>query len=493
MGAQAVRDDFDEAGERSRDKADNLVFLNLQKLDFLRTRRGEERTDYWDRGLRGFGVRVYPTGRKVFSVRYTLHGELRRRSLGVYRNARGIVGGEVSYSDARAEAERILSEARHGRDPFIGVALLRNADISTFEGLCDRFLADPAPGRKGRVLSDVTRAGITRIIRKELVPAWGQRDPNSIQRPEIQYWAKSIADGKGRKRAAPYLANRAVDYMAMIYSWAVRREILRHTPFLGLEKPFAEQPRTRSFGNDELRRLFGALSTAPRQISAIWLLLFYTANRLRETLKMQWAWIDFEKKYLVLPAVVTKNKRPHLVPLVQPAVELLELIKGVTPGSPHVFPGPTGEPLNWVHKASGKVLDAAGIQDGRHHDTRRVVQTSMAELGVAPHVADMILNHSVKGAPRSRAHYDMYHYIPEKRDALTRWVQRLTEILGHDPNDVMKAERTGYQGRGPARKLGKRETYLERKARLTAEGRDLAAERRASRQQAARADFAAVS
>src|SRR5207245_11430033 len=99
-----------------------------------------------DRALRGFGVGVYPTGRKVFTVRYTLHGELCRRSLGVYRNARGVVGGEVSYSEARAEAERNISEAGHGRDPFIGVTLLRNADISTFEGLCERFLADPAPG-----------------------------------------------------------------------------------------------------------------------------------------------------------------------------------------------------------------------------------------------------------------------------------------------------------------------------------------------------------
>lgn len=105
----------------------------------------------------------------------------------------------------------------------------------------------------------------------------------------------------------------------------------------------------------------------------------------------------------------------------------------------------------------------------------------MAELGVLPHVADMVLNHAVKGAPRSRAHYDMYHYIPEKRDALTRWVQRFTEVLGHDPNDVMKAERIGYQGRGPARKLGRRESYRERKARLAAQGRDLAAERRRKR------------
>ena len=482
MGLQMGTDGFHAVSEPAREKADNLVFLNIQKLDSLRTRRGEERTDYWDRALRGFGVRVYPTGRKAFTVRYTLHGELRRRSLGVYRNARGVVGGEASYSEARAEAERIISEARHGRDPFIGVTLLRNADISTFEGLCKRFLADPAPGRKGRVLSDVTRAGITRIIRKELIPTWGQRDPNSIQRPEIQYWAKAIADGKGRKKAAPYLANRSVDYMAMIYAWAVRREILRYTPFLGLEKPFAEQPRTRSFGNDELRLLIAALTRAPKQIAAVWLMLFYTANRLRETLKMQWVWIDFEKKYLVLPANVTKNKHPHLVPLVQPAIELLEMVKGLAPNSPYVFPGPSGQPLNWIQKASGKVLEAAGIEDGRHHDTRRVVQTNMAELGVAPHVADMVLNHAVKGAPRSRAHYDMYHYIPEKRDALTRWVQRLTEILGHDPNDVMKAERIGYQGRGEARKLGKRESYADRKARLAAQGRDLAAERRQRRE-----------
>ncbi len=90
--------------------------------------------------------------------------------------------------------------------------------------------------------------------------------------------------------------------------------------------------------------------------------------------------------------------------------------------SPYAFPGPKGRPQNWIRQATSKVLESAGIADGRHHDTRRVVQTNMAELGVPPHVADMILNHSIKGAPRFRVHYDMYHYIPEKREALTHWV-----------------------------------------------------------------------
>jgi integrase len=472
-----------------RRKGINEVVLNVRKLEALRPVSGHERTEYWDVGLRGFGVRVAASRRKTFTVRYVLHGKQLRRDIGTYEVT-------IGYAAARAEAERIISEARNGRDPFASNALLKKADISTFGGLCSKYLADPAPGRKGRVLSEVTRTGMTRVINKELIPVWGQRDPNSIQAEEVEAWVRGIASGDGRKKPAPYLANRSFDYMAMLYSWAIRRRLMRYTPFVGLDKPFAEQKRTKTFGNDELRRLFGALKQSPKQIAGLWLMLFYTGNRLRETLKMEWSWIDREKKYVVLPGGVTKNKRDHLVPLVPKAMKLLDALKELSGDSPHVFPGPTGDPMNWVQNACAKIMSNAGIDDGRHHDTRRVLQTNMAEMGVPPHVADMILNHAVKGAPKSRQHYDTHHYIPEKREALTRWVARLTKVLGYDPNLVMKAERTGFQGKGPARRLGRRETYRERKARLAAQGRDLGAERRQLRQRrqnAARLRLAAAS
>ena len=221
--------------------------------------------------------------------------------------------------------------------------------------------------------------------------------------------------------------------------------------------------------------------------------MFYTGNRLRETLKIEWGWIDRERKYLVLPGSVTKNKREHLVPLVPPAMKLLGTLEELAAASPHVFPGPTGDPMNWVQKACAKIMKNAGILDGRHHDTRRVLQTNMAEMGVAPHVADMILNHAIKDAPKSRQHYDTHHYIPEKRAALVRWVARLRKVLGYEPNDVMKPERNGFQGKGPARRLGKRETYRQRKARLKAAGRDLGAERRLRREELAQPVLAAAS
>ena len=465
-----------------RSKNENLVFLNVPKLDSLKPRHGENRTEYWDRALRGFGVRVNASGLKVFAVRYRLAGKLHRADLGVYRNRRGVIGGETAYTDARREAERILSEVRHGRDPFLNKTLLKKADIHTFEGLCQRYLEDPAPGRRGRVLAAETRKGITRIINKELIPAWGFREPNNITPEEIEVWCRRIASGEGRRKPAPYLANRSFDYMAMVYSWAARRRLLRYTPFVGLEKPFSEQKRSRSFSNEELRRLFEALKQAPKQIAGLWLLLFYTGNRLRETLKMEWAWMDREKKQLILPATITKNKRAHLVPLLPQTCKLLDTLKELSGDSPYVFPGPTGDAMNWVQKACDRVMEHAAIDDGRHHDTRRVLQTNMAEMRVPPHVADMILNHAIKDAPRSRQHYDTHHYIPEKRLALTQWVRRLTKILGYDPNEVMKAERTGYQGKGAARRLGgASQTYAQRKARLAEQGRDLNAERRAQR------------
>ena len=460
-----------------RRKGSNEVVLNVRKLESLRPAPGQNRTEYWDVGLRGFGVRVAASGRKTFTVRYVLHGNQERHDVGVYEVTTG-------YAAARAEAERIISEAKNDRDPFISSALLKKADISTFEGLCSRYLADPAPGRKGRVLREATRVEVTRVITKELVPAWGHRDPNSIQPEEVEAWTRGIALGEGRKKAVPYAANRCFDYMAMVYSWAIRRRLLRYTPFVvGLEKPFAEQKRARTFSNDEFRRLFEALAEAPKQIAGLWLLLFYTGNRLRETLRMEWSWIDSEKGYLVLPDTVTKNRREHLVPLVPQARKLLAMLKELSGDSPYVFPGPKGNAMNWVQKACERIMERAGIADGRHHDTRRVLQTNMAEMRIPPHVADMILNHAIKDAPKSRQHYDVHHYIPEKRQALTQWVRRLTKVLGYDPNAIMKGERTGYQGKGPARQLGKTpETYTERKARLAAHGRDLDAERRLGRQ-----------
>src|SRR3712207_9207000 len=72
-----------------------------------------ERFILWDTDLPGFGLRVEPSGRKTFIVRYRVGGGRAglRRQITLGRL------GVVTPDQARVEAKRILALAATGRDP----------------------------------------------------------------------------------------------------------------------------------------------------------------------------------------------------------------------------------------------------------------------------------------------------------------------------------------------------------------------------------------
>lgn len=65
------------------------------------------------------------------------------------------------------------------------------------------------------------------------------------------------------------------------------------------------------------------------------------------------------------------------------------------------------------------------------HDLRRTFATTLNNMGIAPHVVEQLLGHTLGGV---MAVYNRSQYIPEKLDALNKWMDRL-EILSNDnPN-----------------------------------------------------------
>ena len=63
----------------------------------------------WDTEIAGFGLRIYPTGRKSFLITYRSKGRQRFYTLGRF--------GEMTVHQARAEALLTLGRARQGEDP----------------------------------------------------------------------------------------------------------------------------------------------------------------------------------------------------------------------------------------------------------------------------------------------------------------------------------------------------------------------------------------
>ena len=65
----------------------------------------------WDRELAGFGVRVYPSGRKVYVVQSRAGGSPRRVTLGTH--------GEITATQARKRAAQVIDRIKRGEDPAV--------------------------------------------------------------------------------------------------------------------------------------------------------------------------------------------------------------------------------------------------------------------------------------------------------------------------------------------------------------------------------------
>jgi hypothetical protein len=87
----------------------------------------------WDDELRGFCLRVYASGRKIYSVKYRVDGRQGWFTIGVH-------GSPWTPDAARAKAREVLAEAATGTNPQIQKSE-RKSDLTVAE-LVDRYLSE---------------------------------------------------------------------------------------------------------------------------------------------------------------------------------------------------------------------------------------------------------------------------------------------------------------------------------------------------------------
>lgn len=73
------------------------------------------------------------------------------------------------------------------------------------------------------------------------------------------------------------------------------------------------------------------------------------------------------------------------------------------------------------------------------HDIRRTFATKLNDLGMAPHVVEQLLGHTMPGV---MAVYNLSQYMPEKLDALNMWCERLDLLAaGHENVILLKVKK----------------------------------------------------
>ena len=156
--------------------------------------------------------------------------------------------------------------------------------------------------------------------------------------------------------------------LSSLLSFAERSGWVLQNPILHLDKralPEA-QPRTRFLSRDEYRRLLVASSPHLRPLIEM---AVETGMRLEELLSLKWEQVDLERREVRL--VVTKSKRPRMVPLSDNAVAVLVAGTRDHRASTYVFiNSATGERYRTIKRAFRTACRRAGLEDLRFHDLR---------------------------------------------------------------------------------------------------------------------------
>ena len=177
------------------------IRLTQRRVDALRPSRKVR--DIRDAELKGFGVRVMPSGAR----RYFIHSQHRgKRVWKIIDDA-----AAIAEPEARARARSMLAALRDGREPAAadpGGTLFETAAEQVFDRYGHRW--------KPRTL-DVNRA----YLRRQILPFFAGRPIGEITREDVWAWFRGL-------QATPAAANRSAPILSVIMQqaevWGYRPE-----------------------------------------------------------------------------------------------------------------------------------------------------------------------------------------------------------------------------------------------------------------------------
>jgi integrase len=355
--------------------------------------------DVFDMGYPGFALRVSYGGGKSWVYFYRIGGRLRRRSLGTYPAV------------TLAEARQLWREAKHevalGRDP----AWRRPSDLN-FESVAREWLKrDQAEKRSLKE--------ITRIVEKELIPAWGQCSIRDIRRHDILVLSDTIAD-----RGALTMARRVMAYVHRLFRWAKGRDLIEANPASDLPRPGSEKKRDRVLSDAELAAVWNAAVEIGWPYGDVVRLLILTGARRAEISELKWS--EIHGDIIKLSGARTKNAQPHDIPLSSQAQLVLSQIPLIA-GSEFVF----GKPLRSGAWSNAKLkFSAVDVPHWRIHDLRRTVATGLQKLSVNLQTIEAVLGHTSGSRSGVVGVYQRHSFDAEKRAALEAWSQHVASLIG---------------------------------------------------------------
>ncbi|MCP1415980.1 integrase [Pseudomonas laurylsulfativorans] len=435
---------------------------------------------------RGTGALVFKRvndGSPVCYYRYHLAGKQVLIKLGVYRRtarevgftlselrdqaatlaqiakAHGDVKAYLAKQEADAEASRIENERAVDAERLKAEEEARErqhlAEIEASRGTFGELFLDYIESLREKATAGVVKE-LERLYQTNMVaphPSIMAMKARDIRPDHILAILNPIWD-----RGAKIQARRMRSYLSAAFSHGLRAENsvgrssaksynLESNPATVIAVEQASVPVTRALSDAELSKFWGTLETT-EGVGPVMALLFkfvIATGGQRIFNICQTTWDDYDLEARTVSLIHRKGRggqtmsRPHLVPLTERALAILERVKEIngcypwpwtTTGKQHiVVSSPTHAVAKWL-KSEHAVIDGKQTPSFSPRDLRRTCTQLMQRYGISDQLSDLLQAHGQTGVANKHYRNNPEAALPEKQRAIGLFEHALAKVLG---------------------------------------------------------------
>ena len=379
----------------------------------------------------GMGLRIMPSGRKEWLLRYTKPYTKTRTAiqLGIYP--------ATSIKQAQDKRDKYLELIADNKDPLsVRIEQDQKAELqkdNTFKYVAEQWMEDKK--RKSKV-SPETAKDIWNSLENHIFPKLGKRPIDELKPKMVADVIKPL-EAKGSLELVKRLCQRINEVMA----FALNEEIITENPLAHIKGKFKTPSTTHnpSLEPKDLPILMAAITGAnmaiPTRLLIEWQL--HTMVRPNEAVGTKWGEIDLDNKVWTVPKDRMKKvgtnkqweeRKDHVIPLTNHTISLLHQMKPFSGHLEYVFPNQRNRHEKAGPDSANNALKRAGLKGKQTaHGMRTMASSTLNEEQFNPDVIEAALYHLDPNEQRRT--YNRTDYFKQRRVMMEWWSNRIEQAI----------------------------------------------------------------